>query len=555
MSKALAWIALAWIALTIADSLSTASAIATSTSDRQPTIIGVTQGKLAGRVDAHGIRSFKGIPYAQPPVGPQRWKAPVAAGPWPGVRDATTFGASCLAPPWPADSIYADHPPHFSEDCLSLNVWAASAAQHAAVIVFIYGGALIRGSSWEPTYDGTHFAEHGVVFVSINYRLGPLGWLALPELSAESPHQVSGNYGLLDQIEALKWVQKNIAAFGGDPGNVTIMGESAGGSSVAYLMASPLARGLFHKAIGQSLNIQSVPELKQANHGLPSAEQIGVGFEKAVGAADLAALRSMDGNTLTLAAANGGSRSGGTMDGWVLPGQVVDTFDRKEEALVPVLMGFNQGEIQTLLRYLPSLPASDEIYTAEINTRYGDLAPQFLRLYPSDDVKGSMMAALRDALCAWSAERIVRNIAAAGVPAYLYLFDHDYPAARARQLHAFHASELPYIFGDVGKGAPLPENWPVPEGAREKSLSDAMLAYWTSFARSGVPTAQSWPDWPRFTQHAAYMHFARAPQASIDLMPGMFELHEEVMERERRAGNLPWSGNVGVAAPTLPGSR
>ena len=535
--------ALAWIALGIAASLSTASA---------RTIIAVAQGQLAGRTDAHDIRSFKGIPYAEPPVGPQRWKAPVAAGPWAGVRDATAFGASCLAPPWPPDSIYADHPPRFSEDCLSLNVWTPSSAKHAAVIVFIYGGSLIRGSSWEPTYDGTHFAEHGVVFVSINYRLGPLGWLALPQLSAESPHGVSGNYGLLDQIEALKWVQKNIAAFGGDPGNVTVMGESAGGLSVAYLMASPLARGLFHKAIGQSLNIQSAPELKQAHHGLPSAEQIGASFAKAMGAANLADLRAMDGDALTLAAAKGGVRSGGTIDGWALPRQVVETFDRKEEALVPVLMGFNQGEIQTLMRYLPALPSSGATYTTEINRRYGDLAPQFLRLYPSTDIKESMMAALRDALCGWSAERIVRNIAAAGVPSYLYLFDHDYPAASARQLHAFHASELPYVFGYVGKGSPLPENWPVPEGAREKALSDAMLAYWTSFARTGVPTAPHRPDWPRFAQHAGYMHFAETPEASTNLMPGMFELHEEVTQRERRAGNLPWAGNVGVAAPTLP---
>ena len=542
---------LAWIALGMAASLSTASAIATPSEDQQRNIITVAQGKLAGHTDSHGIRSFKGIPYAEPPVGPRRWTAPVAAGSWSGVRDATAFGASCLAPPWPPDSIYADHPPKFSEDCLSLNVWAAPAAKHAPVMVFIYGGSLIRGSSWEPTYDGTHFAEHGVVFVSINYRLGPLGWLALPQLSAESPHGVSGNYGLLDQIEALKWVQRNIGAFGGDPGNVTIMGESAGGLSVAYLMASPLARGLFHKAIGESLNIQSAPELKQANHGLPSAEQIGTAFEKSVGAADLAALRAMEGNTLTLA----GARSGGTVDGWVLPRQVVDIFDRQEEALVPVLMGFNQGEIQTLMRYLPPLPDSGAAYTAEIDKRYGDLAPQFLRLYPATDVKESMMAALRDALCAWSAERIVRDIAAAGLPSYLFLFDHDYPAARARQLHAFHASELPFVFGYVGKGAPLPGNWPVPESARDKSLSDAMLSYWTSFARSGVPTAPHSPGWPRFEPHQAYMHFAATPAAATNLMPGMFDLHEEVMQRERRAGNLPWSGNVGVAAPTLPGGR
>jgi para-nitrobenzyl esterase len=549
MSRAIVWLALA---LTTASSSPDASAA--SAAGQQQTLITLSQGQLAGLTDPHGVRSFKGIPYGEPPVGARRWTAPVAAGPWHGIRDATSFGASCLAPPWPPDSVYADHPPRFSEDCLFLNVWAPAHAQHAAVIVFIYGGGLVYGSSWEPTYDGTHFAEHGVIFMSINYRLGPLGWMALSELSAESPHGVSGDYGLLDQIEALRWVRKNIGAFGGDPGNVTIMGESAGGLSVAYLMASPLARGLFQKAIGESLGIQSAPELKKPNHGLPAAEQMGADFANAVGAANLQALRAMDGEALTLAATKG-RRFTGTVDGWVLPRQVVDVFDRKEAAPVPVLMGFNTGEIQTLTRLLPSLPASGETYAAEIHKRYGDLAPQFLRLYPSTDVTASMTAAVRDAVFAWSAQRIVRDIADAGLPSYLYWFDHDYPAASARQLHAFHASELPYVFGWVGKGAPLPENWPLPEGSREKALSDAMLAYWTSFARSGVPTAPHWPDWPRFASHASYMHFAATPVVSTHLMPGMFELNEEVMQRERRAGNLPWVGNVGVAAPILPTAR
>ena len=406
-------------------------------------------------------------------------------------------------PPWPADSIYAVYPPEFSEDCLFLNVWAPAEASGAPVMVFIHGGSLIRGGSWEPYYDGTHFADRGVVFVTINYRIGPLGWLALPELSAESPHGVSGNYGLLDQIEALRWVQRNIAAFGGDPGNVTIMGESAGALSVTYLMASPLARGLFQKAIGQSLGLYSVPELKQAKHGMPSAEQIGTGLRDALGAADLEALRAMDGNALTLAALQKVGRVTGTIDGWALPRQIVDVFDRGEQAMVPVLVGFNQDEIETLMRILPPLPSSGEIYESEIQRIYGELAPEFLRLYPGSDVKDSMMAAVRDVIFGWGGERVARSMADASVPSYFYLYDHVYPAALERGLHAFHAAELPFVFGHVGRGAPLAENLPAPKGAQEEALSDAMLAYWTSFARTGAPRAPGQPDWPTYAPDEA----------------------------------------------------
>jgi para-nitrobenzyl esterase len=514
--------------------------------------LAIVQGQLAGSTDAHGVRSFKGIPYAEPPIRDMRWKAPISARSWTGVRNATDFGASCLEPPWPAESIYAVFPPKFSEDCLFLNVWAPLDAKNAPVIVFIHGGGLTRGGSWEPYYDGTHFAENGIVFVTINYRLGPLGWLALPELSAESPQGVSGNYGLLDQIAALKWVHENIAAFGGDSGNVTIMGESAGGLSVAYLIASPVARGLFHKAIGQSLGIQCAPELKQANHGLPSAEQIGTSFKQVMGAADLKALRAMDGQTLTLAAAGKGLRSTGTIDGWALPRQIVDTFDRREQALVPVLVGFNRDEIETLMRFMPPLPLSVDVYESEIRRRYGDLAPEFLRLYPGSDVQRSMMAALRDAIFGWGGERIVRSMADAGMPSYLYLFDHVYPAAQERQLHSFHAAELPFVFGHVDKGAPLTENWPAPEGPGEKALSDAMMAFWTSFARSGAPKAPGQPDWPAYAPDESYMRFGKTPEVSTNVMPGMYELHEEVMQRERRAGNLPWNGGVGITAPAIP---
>ena len=388
--------------------------------DSSQAVITIAQGALAGQVDAHGVRSFKGIPYAEPPVGDKRWTAPVAAGPWKGVRDASDFGASCYETSYSPQSLFYIHQPTLSEDCLFLNVWTPPHAKKAPVIVWIHGGGFVRGGSWEPQYEGTHFAEHGVVFVSINYRLGSLAWLSLPELSEESPHKVSGNYGLLDQIEALRWVKKNIAAFGGDPGNVTIDGESAGGVSMALLMVSPLARGLFQKVIGESLGIQSCAELKQPNHGLPSAEENGMAFEKALGAADLKALRAIDPKTVT---EHAGFRGGPNVDGWVIPRQIVDTFDRKEEAMVPVLMGFNRNEIYPVLMgfALNNLPPSSDAYEAEIRKRYGDLAAEFLRLYPSSDIKGSMMAASRDAIFGWSAERIIRDEAKAGY-AVLSLF-------------------------------------------------------------------------------------------------------------------------------------
>jgi len=516
------------------------------------TLVTIAQGALAGRVDQHGVRSFKGIPYAAPPVGDRRWTAPMPAAGWKGVRDASRFGPNCIQPSWPPKLIYNDGLSNFNEDCLFLNVWAPAHARNAPVIVWIYGGSLIFGGTSEPYYDGSTFAEHGVVFVSMNYRLGVLGWLALPALSAESPHGVSGNYGLLDQIAALGWVRHNIAAFGGNPDDVTIMGESAGGLSVAYLLASPLARGLFQKAIGESLGIYSEPELKRAAHGLPSAEETGIRIEKSLHAAGLGALRAMDATALNMAALRAGFDPTGTIDGWSLPRQLVDTYDRKEEAHVPVLMGFNAGEIQTLPGFLPPLPSSSAVYESEIRARYRDLAPEFLRLYPSQDVRASMLAAGRDAIFGWGAERIVRDEATLGEPAYLYYFDNDYAAARAMGLHAFHASEIPFVFGRVGSNAPKLAYWPRAQGAGEEALSNAMIAYWTSFARSGVPRAPGQPDWPTFAPRKSYMHFAQKPEVATDLMPGMYSLNEEVMQRRRRAGNQQWRDDVGVAAPVLP---
>lgn len=520
---------------------------APATSD---TIVNAPAGQLEGRLE-DGLRVFRGIPYALPPVGAARWTPPAPMPRWDGLRQAFEFGPQCMAPRGlAATTIYARDPDPMAEDCLTLNVWAPASARQAPVFVWIHGGAFWGGTSREPLYDGARLAARGVVVVSINYRLGPLGWLAHPELSRESPHGISGNYGLLDQVEALRWVRANVAAFGGDPANVTIAGESAGALGVVFLMASPEARGLFAKAVAQSAYTINLPELKQDRHGLPAAESSGLKLAAALKAPDLAALRTLDAATLTGTAAAAGFFPIGTVDGRVLPRQLVDVFDRGEQAPVPVLAGFNSGEIRTLRVLAPPPPATAADYVKAIREKYRDRADAFLRLYPADNLQESILANTRDALYGWTSERLVRKQSALGQPSYLYLFDHGYPAAAAAGLHAFHAAELPYVFGNFDG---TPPNWPkVADTPAERALSDAMLDYWTSFARAGAPRARNAPDWPAFGGDAAYMAFKDAPQPSRQLMPGMYELHEEVMCRRRAQGALAWNWNTGIVAPPLP---
>jgi para-nitrobenzyl esterase len=389
-----------------------------------------------------------------------------------------------------------------------------------------------------------------VVVVSINYRLGVLGWLAHPELSAESAQGISGNYGLLDQIRALTWVKDNISAFGGDPANVTIAGESAGALSVMYLMTSPLARGLFSKGIAESAYMISTPALKSALFGAPSAEQAGVNLMHQLKATDLAAMRAMPGDQITAAAAGFGYGPWGAVDGHVLPDQLVTVFDQGKQARVPLLAGFNSGEIRSLTPLAPPVPASAAVYESTIRDRYGDLAGAFLKLYPSDNLKESIFATTRDALYGWTAERLVRKQAAVGVASYLYLWDHGYPAADSAGLHAFHASELPYVFDTFDGTPPL---WPKnPHTPDEDALAHAMGDYWTSFARTGRPTATNAPAWPSYSPDAHYMHFAAMPTPARDLMPGMYDLNEAVMCRRRAAGTLSWGWLVGLWAPPPP---
>lgn len=509
-------------------------------------IVDAPAGILEGRADG-ALNVFRGIPYA---LTPRRWTPPVAVPRWEGVRCAAEFGPACVQPHSRPGSIYeisADHPQPMSEDCLSLNIWAPAEAREAPVLVWIHGGSLVIGASREAVYDGARLASRGIVVVSINYRLGVFGWLAHPELSAESPVGVSGNYGLLDQIAALRWLRDNIAAFGGDPANVTIAGESAGALSVMYLMAAPAAGGLFTRAILQSAYMITTPALKRREHGLIPAEESGAALAAALHVPDIAALRAMEAHALADAAAAAGFMPFGAVDGHVLPHQLVDVFDRGEHAPVPLLAGFNSGEIRTLTFLAPPPPATAAEYESIIRARYGDLADAFLRLYPATDLQESVWAAPRDALYGWTAERLVRSQRA---PSFLYFWDHGYGAADSSGRHAFHGSEIPYVFGTFDRTT---SRWPrVWETPRERSLSDAMIGYWTSFARTGQPEAAEAPVWPAYGTERAYMAFAETPQASQHLLPGMFELHEEVVRRRRAAGDLAWNWNVGIAAPMLP---
>lgn len=506
---------------------------------------GMIEGKSKG-----DLNIFKGIPFAAPPVGDLRWKAPAPAPKWDGALEASDFGPACLQPVRTSGSIYAEDMGAMSEDCLSLNIWAPKGAKKAGVFVWIHGGALRAGASKQKMYDGSRLAEEGIVVVSINYRLGVLGYLAHPELSAETDENISGNYGLLDQIAALKWVRENIASFGGDPENVTIAGESAGALSVMYLMASPPARGLFDKAIAQSAYMITTPPLRQAEYGQTPQEDIGVWLTGKLGASNLADLRAMDAEKLANDALTLGFQPFGSIDGVVLPRQLVEVFDRGEQAPVPVLTGFNSGEIRSLRFLLPPKPESAEAYEAAVRIGYGELADAFLKRYPAETMEESMLATTRDAMYGWTSERLVAKQAALGVPSYLYIFDHGYPGAQKWNLHAFHAAELPFVFGTWKK---TPDWWPRVDGnTADLKTVEAMMGYWSSFVKTGAPSAKGFPAWRPYADAEAYMYFADVPRAANDLLPGTYELHEKVVCRRVKAGGISWNWNVGVIAPPLP---
>ena len=492
------------------------------------------EGGLISGTTADGVRIFKGIPYAAAPVGDLRWKPPQAVAAWEGVRECNAFGPDCPQAPYPQTSLYYSQPRKQSEDCLYLNVWtaAARANEKRPVMVWIHGGALTRGSGATSVYDGTAFAKKGVVLVTINYRLGPLGYLAHPELTAESPQHSSGNYGVLDQIAALRWVQKNIAAFGGDPSRVTIFGESAGSWSVNALVASPLARGLFHRAIGESGgSFGPMVRLKEDGKDLQSAEKFGAAFARAAGADSLKALREVPVEKIIDVFNNDAEgkkfRTSPNVDGWVLPDEIRNIFSKGKQNDVPVIVGSNANEMTSLT--VPAMvPKTIEQYRKRVEPQYGEMIHEFEALYPvkSDaDVPTAYLDSLRDVTFTLPMRTWARMTATGRSKAYLYYFTHAPPNPNSKYLGAYHAGEIAYVFNNLNR-----QNALLQEG--DYKLADMMSSYWVNFAKTGNPNGKGLPNWkPYDSRDEAYMDFGDTVQVRNHLLKEQLDFIEQFQKR------------------------
>ncbi len=469
------------------------------------TTVSTELGAVEGQALESGVLKFAGIPFAAPPVGELRWRPPQPAAAWEGSRDATEFSASCWQPLSPPGSFYDTGEIERGEDCLYLNVWTGAEHAEAAlpVMVWIHGGGLQTGSGSTLLYDGESLANRGVVLVTINYRLGPMGFLAHAELSAEDENGASGNYGILDQVAALRWVQANIAAFGGDPGRVTIFGESAGSWSVNYLTATPLAAGLFHRAIGHSGGIfWPMPRLADAeSQGVQVAERLGAG--------DLAAMRSASVEEVYEAA--GASELPtfvGISDGHVFPKDVHDIFAAGEQNDVDTIVGFNSDEGTALFAAPGGITVA--AYREALAGTYGEHADAMFAVYPAENDDQARVAAYQntaDQFFAWQMRTWARLQSHTGEqPIRMYYFSRVPPWDEAETYGSYHAAEIVYAFDNLHKSGelrgdeigPFNHAW----DDTDRALADTMASYWVNFAATGDPNGDGLPDWPVYDPDA-----------------------------------------------------
>jgi para-nitrobenzyl esterase len=452
-----------------------------SSPSSDPPLAEVAQGRLSGTL-SDGIASFQGVPYAAPPVGPRRWRPPAAALAWSGIRSADQPGALCIQPPANGDPGVG--PPPMSEDCLTLNVWAPQGAERLPVMLWIHGGGYNNGSGTAALYDGSNLARRGVVVVTLNYRLGRLGFFDHPALAAErAEDEPAGNYGVMDQIAALEWVRNNIAAFGGDPGRVTIFGESAGGAAVTQLMVAPSARGLFHAAIVQSgLGRQRSALLAQDRPGRPSARSLGGQFARSAGLTDATAdqLRDLPAERL-LSPMPAFYSDNLIVDGRIVPEDAVDAFAAGRQAPVPLIIGTNSAEFWWIR------PSDAGAYGRLDDALSDDEYDALVRAYGGQD--GYDASIVSDLVFNEPARHLARLHRAAGHPAWLYRFDVVAASNPEPSGGATHASERPYVFDNLHTvGRPMQ--------ARDQAAASLMADYWTGLARNGVPQASSGPSWP-----------------------------------------------------------
>jgi para-nitrobenzyl esterase len=492
----------------------------------------VETGRLIGVV-ANGVVSFKGIPFAAPPTGDNRWRPPRPAKPWSGVRPATEYGPDPMQLPFPSDAAPLGTPP--SEDCLYLNVWtpAKRTSSKLPVMVWIYGGGFVNGGTSPSVYDGKHFAERGVVFVSFNYRLGRFGFFAHPALTKESRNGPLGNYTYMDQIAALEWIRRNIANFGGDPTNITLFGESAGGISVLTLLTSPKARGLFQKAIiesGGGRNGIGLRSLHESTPQSPSGEAIGIAFANSVGVegedeAALAALRKLPADKI-VAGLNLASFMSATYAGPIIDGQIV--LETPQEAFlagrmmkIPIIAGANNRDIGfSFARNLDDLFAP-----------FGADAQKARALYDpknTQDLKAIGPIVGADSFMIEPARFVVKMMTGAGQSAYHFRFSYVAVSMRKQVPGALHATEIPFVFDTVAEkyGATL-----APE---DQTMARAVNAYWAAFAKSGDPNVTGQPTWPKYkVESDLLMNFTKdGPVPQPDPWKARLDLVEALAKKQ-----------------------